>query len=323
MKKSTKIVIISLIAAIVIAAAAIVTVLVLRKSPTPAQTSTETVNEYDNETVQFGSYPQSKVTDEKLIKKLNSLDLDWKSYDYYSSDEGGNYVQGDFMRFADVTMDGERYRAVTMDSQRGSEEHEYLCDTTYWFRYEPLTWRVLDAETGLLLCDKIIDCQTFSDVSYDEDVSAPDEEIANFVFYNDAQHTHYANDYTVSDIRAWLNSTFLTTAFTSQERHDIATTDLDNTAYPKKDGEGDPYDFDCSATEDKIYLLSYKDMLNTQYGFDENAQIEDDNRTAEYTDYALIQGLFTMDLSTSTWVLRTAGLYSQSVCYVGRYGELY
>lgn len=227
------------------------------------------------------------------------------------------------MRFADVTMDGERYRAVTMDSQRGSEEHEYLCDTTYWFRYEPLTWRVLDAETGLLLCDKIIDCQTFSDVSYDKDVSAPDEEIANFVFYNDAQHTHYANDYTVSDIRAWLNSTFLTTAFTSQERHDIATTDLDNTAYPKKDGEGDPYDFDCSATEDKIYLLSYKDMLNTQYGFDENAQIEDDNRTAEYTDYALIQGLFTMDLSTSTWVLRTAGLYSQSVCYVGRYGELY
>lgn len=330
MKKSTKIIIISLVAAIVIAAAAIVTVLVIRKSQNTStdtvDTSTEIADEYGYDTVQFGSYPQSKVTDESIIKKLNSKELDWKSYDYfYYSDEIGDSVQGDFMRYADVTLDGERYRAVTMDDSRGfSEDHGYLCNTTYWFLYEPLTWRILDAETGLLLCDKIIDAQTFSDVSYMDDLASPN-------FYKDKQHSHYLNNYTVSDIRSWLNSTFLTTAFTAQERQKIETTSLDNTAYPKKDGEGDPYDFDCSPTDDKIYLLSYKDMLNGQYGFDEDAETHDDNRSAEhrYTDYALIQGLTiandltSSDNMTASWMLRTPGIYSQSICYVGWYGELY
>lgn len=34
--------------------------------------------------VYFGSYPQTKVTDESLIEELNSTLLNWKSYGYYS-----------------------------------------------------------------------------------------------------------------------------------------------------------------------------------------------------------------------------------------------
>ena len=53
--------------------------------------------------VSFGSYPQTKVTDEDLIKQLDKQSLSWKSYGYYSGSdidgdgEGdvGTMVQGD------------------------------------------------------------------------------------------------------------------------------------------------------------------------------------------------------------------------------------
>ena len=58
------------------------------------------------EIIQFGSYPQSEVTDEALIAELNALAPeweDWTSYGYYSGDNiYGSMIQGDWMRYTDV-----------------------------------------------------------------------------------------------------------------------------------------------------------------------------------------------------------------------------
>ena len=54
--------------------------------------------------IEFGSYPQSQVTDEETLKALNSLELEWVSYGYYN-----NYGQSDFMKYADVSYNGEKY----------------------------------------------------------------------------------------------------------------------------------------------------------------------------------------------------------------------
>ncbi|MCR5783932.1 MAG: hypothetical protein K6G90_14495 [Clostridia bacterium] len=58
--------------------------------------------------VTFGSYPQTSVIDPYLLAKLNNLSLTWTYYDYYCDGKQENY-----MKYADVTLSGERYRAVT------------------------------------------------------------------------------------------------------------------------------------------------------------------------------------------------------------------
>ena len=57
--------------------------------------------------IEFGSYPQSKVTDPHIIYEFNHRDLDWKSYGYYSNQESG-----DWMQYADSVYQGVKYRAV-------------------------------------------------------------------------------------------------------------------------------------------------------------------------------------------------------------------
>ena len=142
--------------------------------------SAKTVGEYEqDELVTFGWYPQSKVTDSATVNTLNSQSAIWYSYDYYIGT--GNYSDGnmetsDYMKFTDVTVDGKKYRGVKFSQYRPyytgvlssaantfQDENGYdKADNTYWFLWEPLKWRVLDAESGLMLCDTIIDSQPFN-----------------------------------------------------------------------------------------------------------------------------------------------------------------
>ncbi len=58
---------------------------------------------------EFGSYPQTKVEDAQLLLKLNSCELNWISYDYYSGTGkwyDGKMESSDFMKYADVDFDG-------------------------------------------------------------------------------------------------------------------------------------------------------------------------------------------------------------------------
>ena len=192
--------------------------------------------------VSFGSYPQSEVKDENLLKELNKLSLSWKSYDYYS----GNDVNGDGIgdygsmnkrtvyKYADLFYEGERYRAVLFSQYRpyvpfGSTsskatnnyqiENGYFVNNTYFFKYEPLMWRVLDADDGLLLSEKIIDCQPFSNTVY---MYGSDDNYA-YAFWDNASHTCYYNNYSNSSLRKWLNDNFYNTSFYDYQKYNIKT----------------------------------------------------------------------------------------------------
>ena len=57
--------------------------------------------------VEFGSYPQSRVTNSSLVSSLNSVSKKWVSYGYYSgTGDYGTMVQGDWMKYADFTYNG-------------------------------------------------------------------------------------------------------------------------------------------------------------------------------------------------------------------------
>ena len=275
--------------------------------------------------VEFGSYPQSRVTNSSLVSALNKVSKKWVSYGYYSgTGDWGTMVQGDWMKYADFTYNGTKYRAVTFSQYRPymtdylssyscQEDNGYTPNNIYYFKYEPLKWRVLDPSTGLVLCENIIDSQAYSNTIYEYGTDS----YGGTAYWNDAEHTHYANDYATSSIRAWLNDDFYNTAFSSSQRAGILTSQLDNSAYSASHSK-----YNSETTYDKVFLLSYSEMRNTAYGFPANNTSSNSARQANGTDYAKCQGLrvYSAD-GCSDWCLRSAGIYSAYVCCVQPYGD--
>ncbi|MCR5042202.1 MAG: DUF6273 domain-containing protein, partial [Clostridia bacterium] len=276
--------------------------------------------------IQFGTYPQSLVDDADLIEELEGVEKKWKNYDFYCG--SGNIdetpsSQVDLMRYADFNYKGEKYRAVSVQACRPyatyltpSEEtsfqpvNGYNCGT-YYFRYEPVTWRILDRNEGLVMADLILDVQAFmnSVIFKDEDGS----------YRSTVYEEYYANNYQESSIRRFLNNDFYRTAFTAQQKELIDDKHLDNDAF---DEEYEQYS--SESFEDRVFPLSWTEARNWMYGFDD-FDGDCESRTAECTDYAVCMGLELLPDSNknlSWYWLRTAGAGSDLACSAGFEGEL-
>ena len=267
--------------------------------------------------ITFGMYPQSEVTDYSLKSSLESQSKNWISYRYYSGtgDElDGKMTPGDYMRYCDVDYGGKKYRGVTFDSYRpkrtgfltttensSQDENGYYANNTYWFEYEPIEWRILDASQNLIMSEMLLNSIAFNDYVYYVEGTE--------ITYGDSSHTFYCNNYVKSSIRTWLNNGFFDLAFDSSEKSRIITTSLDN----GNDGTAD----------DRIFLLSYSDSMNTAYGFSASSNV-DRSRMAEGTDYAKCQGLWVDEESGySYWRLRTQGQKSFFTCDIKYDGSVH
>lgn len=255
----------------------------------------------EGESMQFGSYPQTRVTDETLITTLNDLAggstglptaenaKEWTDYLYYCDG-----VVTSFMWYIDLVNEGQEYRGVYYTEYRYSytdntagyfmqQSYGYTKGSVYWFKYESIAWKVLDIDTGkaFLLAETVLDAQDY--------YYAKDERIIE-------GQTVYANNYEHSHIRSWLNSSFLNDAFTATEQNKIAVTNVDNS---KATTINNVHNFDCPNTDDKVFLLSYKDADNESYGF-----VNDDSRIRYSSDYALSQAV-AKDNGTAYWWTRS------------------
>lgn len=297
----------------------------------PLTASAKTITEYSQgDIIEFGWYPQSKVKDSTITAQLNAKARgNWTSYGYYSGTgtfDDGQMTAKDYMHYVDITLNGNKYRGVEFTAYRpystdftSSTDHSYQdnngygTNMVYWFKFDPLQWRVLDPATGLVLCENIIDSQ-----AYNNYVLSGTDAYGNFAFWGDAGKTHYANNYAKSSIRRWLNNDFYNTAFSTAQQDIIQTTALENKAYN--------FHYDSASTNDKIFFLSYSDVLDTSYGFSSDST-HDINRRTSGSDYAKCQGLY-VAISTSSddldaegnkcsdWWLRSAGYYSNTASYV-------
>ncbi len=260
---------------------------------------------YTDETktsIYFGSYPQTKVTDETLISSLNTLageiyinysSCKWKSYGYYQDG-----VASDYMFYVDIDYDGDGsfdYRGVYMETYRdesptgngnGSTSTKYSYyngyskQEKYWFKYEPIKWNILTEADGYatVLADLALDSQQFDFTSKDD----------------------YSSNYAESTIRAWLNNTFYNTAFTAMQKALIQTVTVDNRASSNNDST-EVTATPCENTQDQIWLLSYQEAVG----------INSLARRRQSSDYAKCQGIkVNVDNSTdknanSSWWLRS------------------
>lgn len=258
------------------------------------------------EYVYFGLYPQSEVKDSTTLAELNKLSFEWKSYGYYSGDgETDSMKSGDWMKYSDVSYDGEKYRAVSFSQYRPISTHYepsidnscqaengYYINTTYWFKYEPLKWRILDKEKGLIISEYIIDSQAFSNVAFSNDGKR----------YNSPDCTNYLNDYCTSSIRKWLNEDFYNTAFSDEEKSNILTTHHEFVKDP------DSLFVYSEETYGNVFLLSYNEVQNENYGF-----TSDETRIAYGSDYAKCQGAY----MKPDWIVRSSNpFFTNCICGV-------
>ncbi|MGN0467951.1 MAG: DUF6273 domain-containing protein, partial [Acutalibacteraceae bacterium] len=283
-------------------------------------------NYQTGDVIEFGSYPQSNVTDEALLAELSEQPLVWVSYNYYSADSDGYAVSGNWMKYADVTYNGNQYRAVRFTKYRPAftretnnikssyqDENGYYINTTYWFEYEPIKWRVIDSKSGLIMSEVILDSQPYNNSLFGSNKND------NYGYgYRDFRRTVYANNYVLSSIRKWLNEDFYNTAFTMSQKLNINTTDLDNSAYPGYSK------YNCESTNDKIFLMSHLELTNRAYGFSTNGNESDSARLAKkVSNYAKCQGYnYSSSYSGYRWILRSPGIESACVGYVDGFGKI-
>ncbi|MBE6784451.1 MAG: hypothetical protein E7536_10645 [Ruminococcaceae bacterium] len=272
--------------------------------------------------IEFGSYPQTRVTDVELIAALDSQHKNWISYEYYSGTDkySDKSEPGDWMKYADITYGEQKYRAVTFSKYRPirscSEPFEdsspqrkngYYTGSVYYFLYEPIEWRVLDPKEGLVMCETIIDAQPFNNTIYVKERPGSYHD----VYYKDETMADQANDYSKCSLRDWLNDDFYNIAFNSSEKSEIAVYECVTEVY-------DDYGLGTKITYDKVFLLTYWDMLNEAYGFSSKRGIHS-SRNALTTDYAICQGAeVSYDDSDEQgwWTLRTPHQYKAESCYV-------
>ena len=233
--------------------------------------------------VELGLYPQSQVKDSALISELDKINKNWVSYGYYSGNgKTGSMKSGDWMKYADFTYNGSKYRAVTFSQYRPAstikessekssfqDDNGYYINNVYYFLYEPLKWRALNFYNGgaYLICDSIIDSQPFNSKVFYYYYS---EGAGHHYLYNrqvedckNAENYKYlADDYSTSSLKEWTENTLFKTVFSKYERTKITSIKYE---------------------EDSLYQ-KYNEFLN----YEQESYL---NSISAETDYARSQGL--------------------------------
>jgi hypothetical protein len=261
----------------------------------------------------LGKYPQTVVEDSTLLTALASAtDANSDGYLEYGSDEYKKITGAPY---------GSGYKSA-------SGNVTFTSGTTYYFKVEPIQWRVLSGQastTGLVMSEKILTKSVYYTSESSRTVSGS---------------TVYANNYQYSTLRAMLNgydgssysvgnfagNGFLDVAFTDAEKAYITTTTVDNSAATT---ESSSNSYACANTSDRIFALSYQDLINASYGFNSYILNYDTARRGALTDYARATGAYMYTDSSSyygsgCWSSRSPSAdYSRFASYAYYGGYLY
>lgn len=216
--------------------------------------------------IKYGIYPQKRVVDQSLISSLDDLA---KKASYTPNN---NYTLDDVLY----------YRVTTKTTGNFADGTKIERGKTYWFEAESILWKVLKTNSGTytLLSDKILDAHRFNDKHYGSNIQLSTD-------YQGESGECYANNYKYSEIRTWLNTDFYDNAFVF-DNSKIVTSFVDNSPSTT---ESSTNKHACEDTYDKVYLLSYADFQNPEYGF-ESTTGESSTRYSQPTDFAIARGVF-------------------------------
>ena len=239
---------------------------------------------------------EQKPEEEEEIVVPVPEDIGPTTYARYSKNEDGTYTEdenGGYVAFGTYPV-SIKEKSITINKTKsadgywvGSDNLRYVKQGTKYYKVETIMWKILNIEDGkaTLLCEQAID-RVYYNRYYEESNGEyyKSDSKKNFIL-DENDEKIFANNYEHSDLREYLNGTFLETAFTETQRALIATTTVDNSSETNTPDEN-PNPYACENTEDKVYVLSYQEAV----ALGENA---DRCRTA--SAYAQARGVHVYD----------------------------
>ena len=253
----------------------------------------------DGNYIYFGEYPQTIKANDVTITD--------------TTDDRGYYLGSDG-----------NYYAMVVANKPGtfSTGSTFTLGNTYYFKVEPIRWKILYESDGtaLILCDIAI-----SSIDYQPDYFYSWSDDRRYTTANGAPEGTFANNYKYSNVRKWLIDEFYNTAFSELQQEIIEITEVDNSdsSYNVAWGYGinEPTDdFACENTYDKIFLLSASEVINSDYGFTTNASGKPRIFTS---DYARAMGSQCSSGGfADRWILRSPGNISSLVRYIASHGGM-
>ena len=244
--------------------------------------------------VYFGVFPKTVLPMDSTVTVNEEDFVEMGSNTYFKGSDGEYYAK--VLENAYGTGAEYKYEnKVEQVKQKSAGSYRY-------FKVEPIKWKVLtttydiDGEAGsatgaLLLAEDILT----ANVPYYEDWENNRTIDGKTVYPNNYQHSQlraYLNGLTYQgqsgEVAKWNGNGFLQTAFTEAAQEKIATTEVDNcketTGY-KENTYATAYA--CENTNDKIFLLSESEVINSSYGFAAfNSSGKGNARIRFPTDYA-------------------------------------
>ena len=250
-----------------------------------------------NKTITYGLYPQKNVNDSTLVSALNVL-----------ADSGSPEANGWYL------YNNEYYAKLSATPNKSfytfDNGTKIVSGATYWFKCEPITWNVLANSNGeyYILSSVLLDAHCYHNSTSTRTIFGVE--------------TVYANNYEHSDIRTWLNNVFYYSAFALGKSY-IQTTIVDNSA-ATTDSTSNSYA--CNNTQDKVFLPSYQDYINSSYGFSDSDD-STDTRYCKTTDWARAMGAWYSTPShlynNFYWTRSPCRNSSYVTCYVDCDGSLH
>ena len=247
----------------------------------------------DGKTITYGLYPQKNVNDSTLVSALKALT---------TPESNGRYLyEGEYYA---------KFKATPYDSDTKFDNGTTIVSgATYWFKCEPINWNVLSNTNGeyYILSSVLLDAQCYYDL------------VIMTRTINGKKV--YGNNYEYSDIRSWLNNEFYKSAFVLDDTH-IQTTNVNNDASTTSSSSNS---FACNNTQDKVFLPSYQDYINSSYGFSTSIY-STTTRRCKTTDWARAKGAIWSNSSDqyngNYWTRSPGNNYSDFAQYVNTSGNL-
>ncbi len=184
------------------------------------------------QTVVFGSYPQQFVEDETVATALSGLSGSDVSGTILEYDENGDSIL-------------EKYYVSEVKKSRLTESGQTMAGGIGYFKIQPLVWKILETSenTYTIMADKVIDGTCWRKPVGEQLI----------------------NNYEYSDIRSYINSNFINLAFNSTQQELINVTHVDNSINTTSCTTDQCI---CGDTDDKVFLLSYRDIQEKLWNTD-------------------------------------------------------
>lgn len=236
-------------------------------------------------------------------------DTDW-SYVYFGSypqtevtgdDLIPDITEASYDENGDAWVNDTKYRRISAEDTNNRAEYWDDRNVYRYFKWERIKWRVMqnNGSTLFLMADNALDHKAY-------------------ITYNESGHFYDPVTWEISTLRQWLNSNFYAAAFSNREQELIVEQTLTNEDYNDTEGGND--------TRDKVYLLSFAEATNPEYGFcNEYYDKYTRSREMDASDYAHALGAWLPESKenggTDYW-LRSPGNSASKAAFVSYVGYI-